>query len=102
MSALPPKADILRAVAKSLLLTQSGHSCGASTSEAFRRWDALPIAIPPPGQGHSATVGQRSGPCPGAAKPLDPSEVEPIVLGRIHYAPEFRRQEIPDGEDYWT
>ena len=25
MSALPPKADILGAVAKSLLLTQSGH-----------------------------------------------------------------------------
>ena len=26
MSAIPPKADILRVVAKGLLLTQSGHS----------------------------------------------------------------------------
>ena len=28
MSALPPKADILKAVAKSPLMTQSGHSMG--------------------------------------------------------------------------
>jgi len=32
-SALPPKADILRAVAKSLLLTQSGHPVANPNSD---------------------------------------------------------------------
>jgi len=48
MSALPPKADILRAIAKGLLMTHSGHSLDYAIQWGVCRKEV--IAVPSPGE----------------------------------------------------
>ncbi len=93
MSALPPKADILRAVAKSLLLTQSGHSLdyaiqqGCTENQCFRRaspsWAVASVRFKPLGFNvneralRGSSKESKGRPC---ERPLRPTQTP----GRLH------------------